>query len=80
MKTSPLRSLLLAASLLGCAAGWEGRALAQPLGQPDRGLPGDEMIQRYLQHETAKLSAGFAEDIGSLEAWEAKRLPAVLYV
>ena len=48
-------------------------AAAQPLGEPDRGAPGDEMIQAYLARETAKLSAKFSEDVKSLEAWQAKR-------
>src|SRR5688572_2703006 len=47
--------------------------LAQPLGQPDRGQPGDAMIQAYLAQETEKLSARFAEDVASRGAWEAKR-------
>ncbi len=48
-------------------------AFAQPLGQPDRGSPGDEMIQAYLQRETAKLSAKYDDDTKSLEAWQEKR-------
>jgi dienelactone hydrolase len=48
-------------------------ALAQPLGEPDRGQPGDAMIQRYLTAEAEKLSARFGEDLVSREAWEAKR-------
>ena len=47
-------------------------AAAQPLGEPDRGAPGDEMIQGYLARETAKLSAKFGEDIDLLK-WQAKR-------
>jgi dienelactone hydrolase len=46
---------------------------AQPLGQPDGGSPGDEMIQRYLERETAKISARLADDLRSRQAWEAKR-------
>lgn len=48
-------------------------AFAQPLGQPDRDAPGDEMIQAYLAAETAKLSATFADDVKSLADWETKR-------
>lgn len=48
-------------------------ANAQPYGEPDRGQPGDEMIQAYLARETAKLSARFDEDVKSLKDWEAKR-------
>ncbi|HEX5105984.1 MAG TPA: hypothetical protein VFV87_19330 [Pirellulaceae bacterium] len=46
---------------------------AQPLGEPDRGQPGDEMIQGYLARESAKIAAKFSEDIQSLEAWQARR-------
>ncbi|MCY2954043.1 MAG: prolyl oligopeptidase family serine peptidase [Planctomycetota bacterium] len=56
-----------------CAAAADTNLLAQPYGQPDRSSPGDEMIQRYLQKETRKLSARFADDIASRAAWEAKR-------
>jgi hypothetical protein len=48
-------------------------ATAQPLGQPDRGSPGDEMIQRYLVRETAGISARFADDLRSRQAWETNR-------
>ncbi len=46
---------------------------AQPLGEPDRGSPGDEMIQAYLKQETAKVSAQFADDVRSLDQWKAAR-------
>ena len=59
--------------LLSCAAAANTNLFAQPYGQPDRSSPGDEMIQRYLQNETTKLSARFADDIASRAAWEAKR-------
>jgi cephalosporin-C deacetylase-like acetyl esterase len=52
---------------------WCTAAAAQPLGEPDRGAPGDEMVQAYLARETAKLSAKFSEDVKSLEAWQTKR-------
>ena len=48
-------------------------AVAQPLGEPDRGSPGDEMIQKYLAQETAKIEAAYADDVKSLENWQAKR-------
>jgi dienelactone hydrolase len=48
-------------------------AFAQPLGQPDTGAPGDEMIQAYLAAETTKLEATFADDVKSLAGWQAKR-------
>ena len=46
---------------------------AQPLGEPDRGQPGDEMIQQFLAREAVRLDAQFAEDFASKEVWEAKR-------
>jgi dienelactone hydrolase len=46
---------------------------AQPLGQPDRGAPGDEMIQVYLKQEEVKISAKWADDVKSLEQWQARR-------
>ncbi len=64
---------LMFALLITCVAAANVRLFAQPLGQPDRASPGNEMIQKYLQQETAKLSARFGEDILSREAWEAKR-------
>jgi len=48
-------------------------ASAQPLGEPDRASPGDEMIQKYLARETLRLSATYDDDLHSLEAWQAKR-------
>ncbi|HEV3345162.1 MAG TPA: prolyl oligopeptidase family serine peptidase [Pirellulales bacterium] len=48
-------------------------AHAQALGQPERGEPGDEMMQAYLAREAAKISARFAADVSSKSEWEAKR-------
>ncbi|MBM4076688.1 MAG: hypothetical protein FJ267_13745, partial [Planctomycetes bacterium] len=45
----------------------------QPLGEPDRGQPGDEMIQNSLSREALRLDAQFAEDVKSKETWEANR-------
>ena len=56
------RHLTTLTLLFGCVA----PLAAQPLGQPDRGSPGDEMIQAYLAQETAKLAARFADDVKSL--------------
>jgi dienelactone hydrolase len=64
---------MFAILLAGCAAVAAEFAAAQPLGQPDHGSPGDAMIQAYLQRETAKLSARFADDLRSRQVWEAKR-------
>jgi dienelactone hydrolase len=48
-------------------------ASAQPYGPPDRGAPGDELIQAYLARESEKLSAAFADDVKSLADWQNKR-------
>ena len=59
--------------LFAAAASVAPFASAQPLGQPDRGAPGDKMIQAYLAEETAKLSARYADDVKSLDGWQAAR-------
>lgn len=59
--------------LLFLCSWFTSAAVAQPLGKPDREAPGDEMIQAYLAQETARLSAGFADDVKSLAEWQAKR-------
>ncbi|MFO0820390.1 MAG: prolyl oligopeptidase family serine peptidase [Pirellulales bacterium] len=48
-------------------------AWAQPLGQADRGEPGDEMIQRYLARETARIESAWADDVRSRETWQSRR-------
>ena len=63
------------ATILGClvmcaiAATTDG----QEYGPPDRGGPGDEMIQRYLARETEKLHGRFLEGIKTLEDWQKLR-------
>ncbi|OHB66238.1 MAG: hypothetical protein A2V70_04955 [Planctomycetes bacterium RBG_13_63_9] len=42
---------------------------AQPYSPPDRGQPGDEMIQRYLAGETQKIHDGFLQEVKSQEDW-----------
>jgi dienelactone hydrolase len=64
---------LIFSLLLMCLAAAGSPLFAQPYGQPDRASPGDEMIQKYLQQETAKVSARYAQDIVSRDAWEIKR-------
>jgi len=59
--------LILAAWLGGSSVG------AQEYGEPDRGEPGDEMIQRYLARETDKIHASFLQGVESLEAWQTLR-------
>lgn len=48
-------------------------ALAQPLGQPDRGEPGDRPIQDHLERVTSRLHGKFAADLKSLAEWQARR-------
>jgi dienelactone hydrolase len=45
-------------------------ATAQLHDPPDRGQPGDEMIQEYLKHETQKIHDAFPQDYASLEHWK----------
>lgn len=65
--------LTLLVLAVACFLSASPASFAQPLGQPDRDAPGDEMIQAYLAAETAKLSAAFADDVKSLADWQAKR-------
>ncbi|MDM8005475.1 MAG: prolyl oligopeptidase family serine peptidase [Phycisphaerae bacterium] len=37
----------------------------------DRGLPGDAMIQTYLNHQAARISGRFLEGTRSLDSWQA---------
>ena len=48
-------------------------AVSQEYGRPDRGQPGDEMIQGYLNRETQKIHDGFMQDVESAEDWEKLR-------
>jgi dienelactone hydrolase len=48
-------------------------ALAQMHDPPDRGQPGDEMIQEYLTQETNKIHETFQQDLASLEHWKGIR-------
>jgi len=45
----------------------------QEYAPPDRGAPGDEMIQRYLASEANRIHATWTNDIKSLAGWEALR-------
>jgi len=48
-------------------------AIGQEYGSPDRGQPGDEMIQAYLKSETDKIHDGFLRDVKSLDDWNKLR-------
>ena len=45
----------------------------QPYGEPDRGEPGDEMIQDYLARQAALLDASFLDQVSTRESWEKLR-------
>jgi len=47
--------------------------LGQEYGKPDRGEPGDEMIQTYLAREAQRIHEKFAQDIESREKWDKLR-------
>jgi len=42
---------------------------AQPYSPPDRGAPGDAIIQAYLQSETEKLESNFLAGVTNAEGW-----------
>lgn len=46
---------------------------AQAYGRPDRGQPGDVMIQDYLEHEAARIEADFFGEVKSAEDWNRVR-------
>jgi len=48
-------------------------AAGQEYGRPDSGMPGDEMIQKYLARETQKIHDKFMQDVESLEEWKKLR-------
>jgi dienelactone hydrolase len=48
-------------------------AACQAYGPPDRGRPGDEMIQAYLAQETAEIHETFLRDVKSLGDWKKLR-------
>ncbi|MBM3880138.1 MAG: hypothetical protein FJ387_10535 [Verrucomicrobia bacterium] len=75
---SPPRPCLLAWALtlalfLGGSGAVTRMCQSQEYGSPDRGEPGDAMIQAYLAAEADRLHAGFADDLKSRAEWEARR-------
>ena len=65
--------LIVGFILVGAATSPPVVGHAQALGEPDRGSPGDEMIQEYLKRATDEISARYSDDVQSLANWEAKR-------
>ncbi|MBM4001044.1 MAG: hypothetical protein FJ297_16170 [Planctomycetes bacterium] len=45
----------------------------QPLGEPDRGAPGDGKIQEYLRNEAVRLDAAFDQDRADAPRWADRR-------
>ncbi len=69
LNVRPIPILLLMLLVAGLAPG----AWAQALGEPDRGEPGDEMIQKYLAAEAIRIDQGYLRGIESLDAWQQNR-------
>jgi len=46
---------------------------SQEYGPPDRGEPGDGMIQAYLAKEADRIHAAFLSEVKSLEDWQSRR-------
>ncbi len=60
-------AVVFAASLVGSTV------RGQEYGPPDRGQPGDEMIQRYLARAAEEIHGSFLQDVKSVEQWEKLR-------
>ena len=68
MRTSLISVLIVLIVALTAAP-----AAAQIYGQPDRGAPGDEMIQTYLRQETQNIHERFLNDVKSFDDWKTLR-------
>ncbi len=68
MRTLRIVVFVVAVLTIGASA-----SLSQEYGSPDRGQPGDEMIQKYLAREAQRIHDTFAEDISSPEDWQELR-------
>jgi len=55
---------------LGMVGLFVAGVFGQPYGPPDRGQPGDEMIQAYLARQTEAIHQRFLEGVESLEDWQ----------
>lgn len=62
---------------VGMMVSLSSTVMGQALREPDRGQPGDEMIQAYMQREAEKIDARFLEGIQTAEDWRKVR-PALL--
>ncbi len=68
MRSSQMATVLFFSACVGVSTG-----LAQMHDPPDRGQPGDEMIQEYLKQVTDKIDATFPQDYASPEHWKSVR-------
>jgi hypothetical protein len=68
MRSSDVVAILCLTAYVGVST-----ALAQMHDPPDRGQPGDEMIQAYLTQETNKIHETFPQDYASPEHWKSVR-------
>jgi len=63
---------MLLAAWIAChcfAEAVPGTATAQEYGKPDRGEPGDKMIQEYLARETEKIESPWLQNVKSQADW-----------
>ncbi len=67
-------SMLATALLTLLAVSVTGQVRAQALGEPDRGQPGDEMIQKYLAAQALRIDGNFLSGIKSEADWEQQRM------
>jgi len=67
------RGAVFSLFVLGVLAIPSVTAWAQPYAPPDRGEPGDAMIQSYLKAETEKLETSFLAGVATAEDWEKLR-------
>ncbi len=68
MRSSQMATVLFFSAFVGVST-----VLAQMHDPPDRGQPGDEMIQEYLRQVTDKIEGTFPQDYASLEHWRSAR-------
>jgi len=66
-----LRIVVLVSAVVCISA---STGLSQAYDPPDRGQPGDEMIQEYLSREAQRIHETFTEDIKSPEDWQELRM------
>jgi dienelactone hydrolase len=59
--------------MLLAAGGLASAALAQSYAPPDRGEPGDQMIQEYLAREAERIHGLMFQEVKSLEDWQRLR-------